>query len=74
MSKLHNQDSMFTPEEVAYRRGFHQGFWTAKNTKTKIEKVREWRYSDDEVGAPGTPKENSFWPGKKKTIEELQKE
>lgn len=48
--------------EEAYRKGFGHGHHVGEFKLTTLEKIREWRYGDENlvVGAPGTPYEGKL--------------
>ena len=51
----------FSQEEVAYRRGYSQGFFAAcKNPDVKHSEVQDWRYNGGHTHPPG-----SIFEGKK---------
>lgn len=41
------------PEEIAYRRGFSQGFYAAKNSDATFEQVQAWRGYPGMMSGPG---------------------
>ena len=45
----------FTERELSYRKGFHQGFFAARNNpEISEDQVKKWRYSENKTAPPGS--------------------
>lgn len=53
--KLLPEFAKFDEEEIAYRRGYHQGFASAKRSTVTEKEVHDWRHGNEECAPPGSP-------------------
>jgi hypothetical protein len=50
---IYGEDINFSVEEIAFRRGFHHGFCTARREQSLTEdEIRQWRHTGDEASFP----------------------
>lgn len=54
----------FSQEELAYRRGYSQGFLAAReNPDLTVQQIYDWRHSFDQTAPPGSCFEGKFMQG-----------